>query len=898
MSTEAPAVDLAECGQFVQFYMDVTGTHHVTLVGIIPDGATTARTFSYDDERMADWITRHQQNGCNVYFQANETKPDCAKKPAKGELISALCRFADIDPLDDLFPFADERHRLGRVAAYPIEDPDFPPTALIDSGNGLQPIWAVEREPLTAESISRIEAETKAIEEVLGAGGTHNIDRLLRLPGTVNFPNRKKLSLKRCVSRARLIHCGSNVYTPVQAAALSNHLATRLAGTGLVRLKSRKAADKPNARTGDTDVTALMEKLREVGAEKITSVDHLPLALRDRLDGALTARKRLADRWAGLVDDLTETGQDPSRSGADMSLAAMLKAAHFNHVETGEILCAFPHGKAIGDNSTDDMRLRHVARCVLRSHDQKGRAKPPIRLLAGELHIAATAGEAAIIASGQPLFQRGNTLVRPVIRVVAASRGRTTTAACLGEQNVYALIDMFSEAARWERFDGRSKEWICVNPPMQVAQILLARQGQWNFPSIAGVITCPTLKPDGSVLMADGFDAQTRLFHIVDDTLKLHPELHAPTLALAERALALLNELLGEFPFVKLKGPDGKESHVAQAVALSALITPIVRGALSVAPLHAFRATAPGSGKSYLADVVSAIATGRLCPVIAAAPDEAETEKRIAGLLLAGYPVVSIDNVNGELAGDLLCQAIERPQIRIRPLGGSDIVEIENAVSLFATGNQMRVRGDAVRRTLISDLDANEERPELREFRADPVEMVLRNRGHYVSACLMIVRAYIVAGKPGCLGRVASFGDWSDLVRSALVWLGNDDPALSMEAARADDPDLTQLREILSAWAEAFGFVEGFTATEVVRKADDRLVAKPNGEPDGFVLPEFHETLLRWFGERGSINTRRFGKWLASREGRIVDGHKFERRGTASGGVVRWGLRTVTGSSP
>ena len=32
-------------------------------------------------------------------------------------------------------------------------------------------------------------------------------------------------------------------------------------------------------------------------------------------------------------------------------------------------------------------------------------------------------------------------------------------------------------------------------------------------------------------------------------------------------------------------------------------------------------------------------------------------------------------------------------------MGASDIIEIENAVTLFATGNQMRVRGDMVRRT-------------------------------------------------------------------------------------------------------------------------------------------------------------------------------------------------------
>lgn len=517
--------------------------------------------------------------------------------------------------------------------------------------------------------------------------------------------------------------------------------------------------------------------------------------------------------------------------------------------------------------------------------------RPVIRLLAGELHVAVSAGEAAIIAARKPVYQRGDALVSPIIRDVTASRGRTTKAAGLGEQSPYALIDLLCEAAEFERFDGRAKDWVRVNPPMQVAQILLARQGRWNFPSIAGVITSPTLKPDGSILTTPGYDISTRLYHVKDDGLKLHADIHRPNKDLAAQALALLRSLLDEFPFIPFVASDGAKKQVSLAVALSALITPVVRGALSVAPLHAFRATTAGTGKSYLADVVSAISTGRPCPVISAAPDEAETEKRIAGLLLAGYPVVSIDNVNGELGGDLLCQAIERPLIRIRRLGGSDIIEIENAATLFATGNQMRVRGDMVRRTLICDLDANEERPELRKFKTDPVAMVLADRGRYVSAALMIVRAYIDAGKPNRLDTIASFGGWSDLVRSALVWLGCDDPALSMEVARADDPDLTELREMLVTWAEALGF-DGIPAADAAKQAAQQII-NADGKIVGYRHPELRDILLRLFGDRGTISTRRLGKWLASREGRIADDHKFARGGTAQGGAPRWSIRKV-----
>jgi hypothetical protein len=599
--------------------MEVTGARHVTLIAIIPDGAIAASTFAHGDDCLGPWIAARQRVGCNVYFQPNETRPDCTRKPAKTDMVAAQCRFADIDPLDGQFPYEEERGRLARLAAHLKSGDTFPPTVVIDSGNGMQPLWVIEREPLSPAAITRIECETKSIEDALGAGGTHNIDRLLRLPGTVNFPNREKLRRGRGVTRARLIHCDPNVYTPVQAAALAEHLQTRLDGTDLIRPKREKTGGNSNTEADDTKVAALIEDLRGTGADKIFRLDDLPAALRTRLEVAFTTRERLADRWAGTVDDLREHGLDHSRSGADLSLGAMLKAAAFSRLETGLILCAFPHGKTNAADWPDSTaRLREAARAALRSYDPKTepRSVPPILLLAGELHTATTAGEAAIIAVGKPIYQRGNALVRPIVRDVAASRGRTTKAAGLGEQNAYAILDLLSEVAEWERYDGRTKKRVRVNPPMQVAQILLSRQGQWKFPPIAGVITSPTLKPDGSILSAAGYDPTTKLFHVADETLELHAELHRPTRHLAKRAMEFLEKLLLEFPFVVTKGQDGTQKHVAKAVALSALITPVVRGALSVAPLHAFRATSPGSGKSYLADVASAISTGRPCPVI------------------------------------------------------------------------------------------------------------------------------------------------------------------------------------------------------------------------------------------------------------------------------------------
>jgi len=65
--------------------------------------------------------------------------------------------------------------------------------------------------------------------------------------------------------------------------------------------------------------------------------------------------------------------------------------------------------------------------------------------------------------------------------------------------------------AEYEKYDARSEDWVRINPPAHVAQILLSRQGKWRFPAIAGIITTPTLRPDGSLLAAPGYDPATKV---------------------------------------------------------------------------------------------------------------------------------------------------------------------------------------------------------------------------------------------------------------------------------------------------------------------------------------------------------------------------------------------------
>ena len=503
---------------------------------------------------------------------------------------------------------------------------------------------------------------------------------------------------------------------------------------------------------------------------------------------------------------------------------------------------------------------------------------PTIAVERGELNRLATDGELALAASGLPIFQRGGTLVRPISHEVPAAHGRATMAA--GFQNITtpAMIDLLAQAATWVVLNRRRRKVVPTDPPALVASIILSRAGSWTVPSVAGIITTPTLRPGGSLLTDPGYDPATRLYHIADPSLADLTIPDEPTRVDAEAALKLLLDLLVGFPF---------NTAADRSVALSALITPVVRGALPVAPLHAIRASTAGTGKSYLVDLASAIATGRPCPVASASYREEETEKRIVGMILAGFPLVSIDNVNGALGSDLLCQVVERPLVRVRPLGGSEIIEIENRATFLATGNSLRVRGDMTRRTILSELDAGVERPELRIFTTRPVDTVLANRAAYVAAGITVCRAYLMARLPGRLDPLASFDQWSDLVRSSLVWLGQADPVNTMEIAREEDTEVIDMREIFTLWSSHVGTQTDTTALKIAEKACERTY----GGAEGFVLPEFRDALLRIAGDRGQVNTRRLAGWIRAREGRIINGLRIKRQPTVSHeGAMQWRL--------
>jgi hypothetical protein len=600
-----------------------------------------------------------------------------------------------------------------------------------------------------------------------------------------------------------------------------------------------------------------------------TTLDGLPADVVDLIVNGTPVGADRSERLYYVVATLREHGR---------SRVSIIDALHTNPAAIAAK--CFEHGK--------DEVARHVD-MILKDIDDKiaakaaaaagiGACRPVIRLDPNRLTEVAIAAEAAMLAASLPIYEHGDgRLIHPIKVKVRGANNSWTTSAALGDIGVPLLRGFMSQAAMFER-PGR-KGWIACEPPERVAKLILGRRGFWRFPKIRGLVCVPTLRPDGTLLNRPGFDAETGLY--LFDPPEMPPLPDRPTKDDAATGLALLNELLDEFPF-----RDNK-SH---SVALSGLLTPVVRGMFDVVPMHAFSSPQAGTGKSYLADLASVLISGQRCAVSTVSRSEEENEKRLGGTLLQGYPVLSIDNVDIPLNSAFLCQVIERSWLEIRILGTSNKPRVAPSLVLFCTGNNLVLVGDLVRRTVTALLDAESERPWTRRFKRNPLDMLLAARGHYIAAALNIVRAYLAAGKPAQkLEPFASFETWSNTVRAALVWLDQADPVETVAAAFEQDPDLLKTTQVFFAWAKEIGLNTGITVGEVIKRA--------TGTAPAYIRKDdLYDALIAVASDKGIISADRLGNWLRTHKDRIVSVRDDQgqttkyclRRAGISAGYVHW----------
>ena len=389
---------------------------------------------------------------------------------------------------------------------------------------------------------------------------------------------------------------------------------------------------------------------------------------------------------------------------------------------------------------------------------------------------------------------------------------------------------------------------------------------------LRGIVDAPTLRADGSLLAASGYDDTSGLYADFDPSAwPTMPE--RPTRTDARAALVKLYDLVEETPFA---------APMHRAVWVAALLTVVARNfAAGNVPLFAFSANVPGAGKGTLVDLIAEIATGRgatkWAPVSAARTGdiEAEERKRLMAVALSGNRLLCIDNIKpGEPLGTPALEAAltagEDEQIGAiadRVLGESRQTEAPWRCVVMATGNNLSVVGDMGRRAVLCRLESDLPDPETRQFKRYPklLQHTRNNRTELLMAALTVLLAHkhaVDAGEPDVLLPIInSFGGWSDRIRSAVWWTdpeGCDPWDGNRELKATAQPEQAEAQAFFAAWHTVFGSREVPVRTLELFCREDGL--------------DYNQALADAVAELGvaapigkaALNVRSVGMWLTA----------------------------------
>lgn len=330
-----------------------------------------------------------------------------------------------------------------------------------------------------------------------------------------------------------------------------------------------------------------------------------------------------------------------------------------------------------------------------------------------------------------------------------------------------------------------------VKPPRDIIATLLRLPAQ-NYTGalrVDRVTDVPVVGADGSLTTTPGYQGGARVWYAPTQEFVLpeigehwDPEalLNADSLQQldVDGAVAQLHEVLCDFPFAD-------EASYAHAVAL--ICEPFARSLIGAnpTPLYGWIGLQPDSGKTIGADTCVGIGCGSV-PHTTYTRDEDEFRKRITATLLAGRPVVFLDNVPTEtpLDSSTLAAVLTSSSWEDRILGHTQMATAAIRNVWVFTANSPSISPEISRR--IVPIRLSNPRPEGYQFKHALPQWATEHRAELVAAALTLVLNYVhgylperseeghvVATRMTRRGRMLnSYARWSEVMGGILAGAG------------------------------------------------------------------------------------------------------------------------------
>lgn len=283
---------------------------------LLQDGKKPIQTFDTLPLNGISWERMQTLNraGWNIHFGV------CPRKRKGGEkkdVCSVPALWVDVDGKD----FSSGKEEA--LKKFDTLPPHLYPSVIVDSGNGYHAYWLLkEAETLKNEAdIRRVEGYAKGLAQHLRGDHTHDVSRVMRLPGTLNMKN-----------PSNPLPCHIVHFEPGRRFILSDF-------------------DDYWVDPGETRAKA--------------TIGDFPRELPAKFKALLPKHRLIRATWEGRRPDL----QDQSGSGYDMAMADLLAGHRFTDEEIASVLVNMPSGK--GKEATQ----AYLAHTIAKSRVSASKAK-------------------------------------------------------------------------------------------------------------------------------------------------------------------------------------------------------------------------------------------------------------------------------------------------------------------------------------------------------------------------------------------------------------------------------------------------------------------------------------------------------------------------------------------
>lgn len=399
-----------------------------------------------------------------------------------------------------------------------------------------------------------------------------------------------------------------------------------------------------------------------------------------------------------------------------------------------------------------------------------------------------------------------------------------------------SLIEEFGKRVmiREKREDGTPRwraKLMAANHCEVLLQTTAARE---TLPRIQQITGSPVLAwtPQGPHLLSHGWSPHAGGTYVTGRQ-------KIPTITLDEATHILFNEILIDIDFASA----GDAARAAASFISPAL--KIGRWIDDDFPIDVAEADQSQAGKSYRHKLIAATYGETPYTITNATGGVGSLDERIGGALIAGRPIITLENIRGRIDSQILESAI-RGQSRVTARTFRACVEVETAPFLWQLStNGTELTKDLANRAVITRIRKQASGYIYHTYpEGEILHHIRANQPRFLAAIHAILRAWAEAGRPRTTETRHDFRGWIQ----SLDWIVQNILTLAPlmeehqeQQQRTANPKLQWLRDVLRATLASESSLHlAITASDLVSTSDEHDLTIPGRRKDSEENPESH----------------------------------------------------------